>query len=81
MVTGTTVKGITSNTALTQELERILGIMWADRGFKGKTLNGNEVTVVIQSGGQKRDCLGHFAESAWAGVDLESREYNEPRIH
>ena len=81
MVTGTTVKGITSNTALTEELERILGIMWADRGFKGKTLNGNEVTVVIQSGGQKRDCRGHFAESAWAGVDLESREYTEQRIH
>ena len=81
MVTGTTVKGITSNTALTQELERIIGIMLADRGLKGKALNNNEITVVIQSGGQKRDCLGHFAESAWAGVDLESREYTDQRIH
>ena len=52
MVTGTTVKGIISNTALTQELERIIGIMLADRGLKGKTLNNNEITVVVQSGGQ-----------------------------
>ncbi len=81
MVTGTTIKGIVSNTAVTQECERVIGAMLADRGLKGKSLNGNEVTVVIQSGGQKRDCLGHFAQSAWAGVDLESREYTEQRIH
>ena len=48
MVTGTTVKGIVSNTALTQELERIIGLMLKDRGLTGKALNGNEMTVVIQ---------------------------------
>ena len=81
MVTGTTVKGIVSNTALTQELERTFGLMLKDRGLTGKALNGNEITMVIQSGGQKRDCLGHFAESAWSGIDLESREYTDQRIH
>ena len=79
MVTGTTIKGIVSGTALTQEIERVAGVMIKDRG--GRIKGKNELTFVIQSGGQKRDCLGHFAEGAWAGVDLESREYTDQRIH
>ena len=79
MVTGTTIKGIVSGTALTQEIERCAGVMIKDRG--GRIKGKNDITFVIQSGGQKRDCLGHFAEGAWAGLDLESREYTETRIH
>jgi hypothetical protein len=75
LVTGITVKGIVSNTAVTQECERVIGAMLADRGLKGKSLNGNEVTVVIQSGGQKRDCLGHFAQSAWAGESVHYENF------
>ncbi len=77
--TGQTIKGITSNTALTQEIERCANIMIKDRG--GRIKGRNDVTFVIQSGGQKRDCLGHFKDSMWAGVDLESREYTDQRIH
>ena len=79
MVTGKNQKGIASNTELLQEIERCAGIMIKDRG--GRIKGKNDITFTIQSGGQKRDCLGYFQEDAWAGVDIESREYTEQRIH
>ena len=79
MVTGKNQKGIASNTELIQEIERCAGIMIKDRG--GRIKGKNDITFTIQSGGQKRDCLGYFQENAWAGVDIESREYTEQRIH
>ena len=60
------------------ESQRFLA--WLDEQF-GIEKGSNQYTVVIESGGQKRDCLGTFGPERWARLDLESREFGNVQIN
>ena len=54
-----------------QELQRSVGLFLAHHP---RPQDRPEVMVIIESGGQDRNCLGSFMANSWANVDLESRK-------
>ena len=78
MVNAKTFKQQASIIAQKAEAERYLAFQ--DELF-GIEKGSNQYTVVIESGGQKRDCLGAFGPERWAQLDLESREFGSVLIN
>ena len=72
MTTAKTYKQQASIIAMIAEAERFLAYRDTKRGINP---DSSRYTVTIESGGQKRDCLGTFGPQRWATVDLESREF------
>ena len=72
MTTAKTFKQQASIIAMLAEAESFED--WLDK-IRGVNAGSNRYTVTIESGGQKRECLGTFWPQRWAGVDLESREF------
>ena len=67
-----------STIPMIDEAQRFLA--WLDEQF-GIEKGSNQYTVVIESGGQKRDCLGTFGPERWGQLDLESREFGDVLIN
>jgi hypothetical protein len=78
LVTAKTFKQQASIIEQIAEAERFLA--WRDEK-RGINPGSKRYTVTIESGGQKRDCLGTFGPERWAMVDLESREFTEEYIN
>jgi hypothetical protein len=78
MTTAKTFKQQASIIAMISEAEGFLAYRDNKRGINP---DSSRYTVTIESGGQKRDCLGTFGPQRWAGVDLESREFGTERIN
>ena len=72
MTTAKTYKQQASIIAMIAEAESFED--WLDK-IRGINAGSNRYTVTIESGGQKRECLGTFGPQRWASVDLESREF------
>lgn len=78
MTLATVKKGYNDQHAQTQqELQRIAGLMTDNRG--GRVAGKADVMIIIESGGQDRNCLGSFMANSWANVDLESRKLETKR--
>ena len=78
MTTAKTFKQQASIIAMIAEAERFLAYRDTKRGINP---DSSRYTVTIESGGQKRDCLGTFGPQRWATVDLESRELTQEYIN
>jgi hypothetical protein len=78
LVQAKTFKQQASIIAQIAEAERFLAFQ--DELF-GIEKGSNQYTVVIESGGQKRDCLGTFGPERWGQLDLESREFGTALIN
>ena len=72
MTTAKTFKQQASIIAMISEAEGFLAYRDNKRGINP---DSSRYTVTIESGGQKRECLGTFGPQRWASVDLESREF------
>ena len=78
MTLATVKKGYNDQHAQTQqELQRLAGILTDNRG--GRVAGKPDVMIIIESGGQDRNCLGSFMANSWANVDLESRKLETKR--
>ena len=78
MTTAKTFKQQASIIEMIAEAERFEN--WLDT-IRGINAGSNRYTVTIESGGQKRECMGTFGPERWASVDLESRELGTERIN
>ena len=78
MTTAKTYKEQASIIGMIAEVESFEN--WLDK-IRGINAGSNRYTCTIESGGQKRECLGTFGPERWASVDLESREFGTERIN
>ena len=78
MTTAKTYKEQASIIGMIAEVESFEN--WLDK-IRGINAGSNRYTCTIESGGQKRECLGTFGPERWASVALESREFGPERIN
>ena len=72
MVIAQNQPGVNDDHILTQqEVQRAVGVFLAHHP---RPQGSPEVMVIIESGGQDRNCLGSFLANSWANVDIESRK-------